>query len=253
MRAIILSAGQGRRLLPLTENMPKCLLEVEGDLPALHFQLRALAACGVDQACVILGFNAEKVEQSLASRPVPGIEVKTVFNPFFKRSDNLATCWLARDEMEDDFILLNGDTLFEDTVLERLLASPPAPLTLTINEKDTYDDDDMKVSLGEGGRLKAVGKKLSADVVNGESIGMMLFRDSGTTAFRQALEDAIREPEALSLWYLSVVNGLVDQLDIRTAAITGLWWGEVDSAEDLEAVRKALAARSTGSPPAGPV
>jgi choline kinase len=241
MRAIILSAGQGRRLLPLTQDSPKCMLEVQHGVSVLEFQLRVLAACGVKHASVIVGFNADQVEDRLTRRPVAGIAARTVYNPFYRLSDNLATAWLARSEMESEFILLNGDTLFAPKALALLLASPTAPLTLAINQKDQYDDDDMKVSLGDDGRLLAVGKTLSPETVHGESIGMMLFRGDGPRVFRRALEAAIREPEALGLWYLSVVNGLIDSLDIRTTRINGLWWAEIDSPEDLALVRETLA------------
>jgi len=241
MRVIILSAGQGRRLLPLTRDSPKCLLHVQHDVSVLEFQLRALAACGVTHASVLVGFNADQVEETLARRPVAGIDARTVYNPFYHLSDNLATAWLARSEMRGDFLLLNGDTLFEPAVLTRLLASPVAPLTLAIHQKDDYDDDDMKVSLDAEERLLAVGKTLPAEIISGESIGLMLFRADGPHAFRAALEAAIREPEALSLWYLSVVNSLVGSVEIRTAKINDLWWAEIDCPEDLEGVRKTLA------------
>ncbi len=250
MRAIILSAGQGKRLLPLTTHIPKCLLAVQDEVSVLEFQLRTLAACGVAEASVIIGFGADRVEETLAMRPIPGLAVRTIYNPFYAQSDNLATAWLARSEMSDDFLLMNGDTLFTEEVLGRLLGSKDAPLTLTINVKDHYDDDDMKVSLADGGRLSAVGKKLLPAVVDGESIGLMLFRGAGVTAFRTALEGAIRGPEALKLWYLSVINGLADSMRIETANITGMWWGEIDSPEDLTEVRKALSAASPAESPA---
>jgi choline kinase len=196
---------------------------------------------------VIVGFNADQVEDTLARRPVAGIETRTVYNPFYQLSDNLATAWLARGEMQGDFLMLNGDTLFAPDALELLLSSPKAPLTLAINQKEKYDDDDMKVSLDDDGRLLAVGKTLSPDVVHGESIGLMQFRGEGPRVFRQALEAAIREPEALGLWYLSVVNGLVDSLEVQTAAINGLWWAEIDCAEDLALVQETLAKGGIGS------
>ena len=179
MKALIFSAGQGKRLRPLTDAMPKCLLPVRREQSALEFQLRALAACGVDEAVVYVGFGAPKVEQLVASRCLAGMQVTTVFNPFYAVSDNLATCWLAQEHMQGDFLILNGDTLFEPAVLHRLLASPASPLTLVINEKDEYDDDDMKVSLSEGRRLVAVGKDLDPRIVDGESIGLMWFQGSG--------------------------------------------------------------------------
>jgi len=237
MRAIILSAGQGRRLLPLTENRPKCLLTVYEDRTVLDLQLRALSQCGVEQATVMVGFGADLVEEHLTQHPVPGLEVETLFNPFYKLTDNLITVWLAQRAMDGNFLLLNGDTLFDAPVLERLLTAPPAPITIAINEKSSYDEDDMKVSLNGRRRLRAVGKSLDPQVVDGESIGLMRFQGDGVRCFRQALEVAVRDEASLKAWYLSVLNGLADHMPIYTSSITGLWWGEVDSAEDLESVR----------------
>jgi choline kinase len=99
MKAIVLSAGQGRRLLPLTDREPKCLLEVDGPRTVLELQLRALARCGIRQVTVVLGFGAERVEGFLETLRIPNLHVETLFNPFFASSDNLATCWLARPAM----------------------------------------------------------------------------------------------------------------------------------------------------------
>jgi choline kinase len=143
--------------------------------------------------------------------------------------------------MKQPFILLNGDTVFETRVLERLLASPPASLTLAVNQKAAYDADDMKVSL-DGTRLRAIGKKLPLDQVQAESIGLMLFREQGPVRFRRALELAVREPCAKSAWYLSVVDALARTDRVETLPITGLRWWEVDCPEDLADVRRGLAA-----------
>jgi len=245
MKAIVLSAGQGRRLLPLTERDPKCLLEVDGSRTVLEFQLSALARCGIRHTTVVLGFGAERVERFLAGLRTPGLRVETLFNPFFASSDNLATCWLARTAMTEDFVLLNGDTLFEDRVLQRLLEAPPAPFTVTIDHKDRYDEDDMKVSVAADGRLLAIGKQLTQDRVGGESIGMLCFRDSGAKCFRDEIERAIRHPEGLHAWYLSVVNTLAARIPIATASIDGLWWQEIDSPEDLDSVRASFVSPSS--------
>jgi choline kinase len=248
MRAIILSAGRGRRLLPLTEEVPKCILPVLGDLTALEYQLYSLAASGVEQVTIMVGFGAEKVEKVLAERPIPGIEIKTFYNPFYDTTDNLTTVWLAQSEMTEDFLILNGDTLFEVDVARRLLAAPYAPLTVAINRKRGYDSDDMKVSLNGGRRLAAVSKTLAPEYIDGESIGFMYFRDRGIDAFREALNTAIREPGALKAWYLSVIDGLADSLRIETTAISDLWWAEIDSPEDLREVRAALEEREGKHP-----
>ena len=79
---------------------------------------------------------------------------------------------------------------FDPIVLSYLLASASAPLTLAVDQKEEYDDADMKVSLFGQRRLRAVGKTLDRDIVDAESIGLMVFREDGPRIFRDALEDA---------------------------------------------------------------
>jgi len=244
MKAIILSAGQGRRLLPLTASTPKCLLPVDGGRTGLDVQLSALAACGVRKAIVMVGFGAEQVEAHLAAHPVAGIDVETRYNPFFETSDNLVTCWLASRDMDGEFLLLNGDTLFEADLLGRVLASPAAPITVTIDRKDEYDADDMKVSLSRGRRLAAIGKKLDPSLrIDGEAIGLIRFLGLGGRVFRDALEAAVRNPSTHRAWYLSVVNEIAQKSRVETCSIEGAWWAEIDSPSDLAAVRAELGAR----------
>lgn len=231
MNALILSAGQGRRLLPLTASIPKCALPIHGR-SILEWQLAELAGCGIDRVTVVVGFAADHVERIVSARAWPH-EVRTCYNPFFAVADNLASCWVARTEMTGDFVLVNGDTLFETAVMRRLLEAPPRPVTLAVDHKVAYDADDMKVSL-DSGRLLRVGKQLPIEDVHGESIGMMVFRGDGPALFRAAIDRALRRPEALRQWYLSVIDELARQGHVWTASIQGLDWTEVDCAEDLE-------------------
>ena len=232
MKALILSAGQGSRLLPLTEDCPKCLLPINSRR-LLEWQIRHLAACGVGEICVVVGFRAAAVEAFLDELRGPKLDIRTIFNPFFNVADNLASCWIARQEMDRDFVLLNGDTLFEPAVLDRLLSAPPAPVTLAIDRKDTYDSDDMKVRLN-GDRLVEVGKVLTSDRVDGESIGMMRFAREGARRFAEVLNEIMRTPNGISWWYLKAIGVLADQGLVETRSIEGLTWGEIDFHADLE-------------------
>jgi choline kinase len=249
MRAIVLAAGQGKRLMPLTTSEPKCLLPVDGDRPPLEIQLRAIANCGIERATVMVGFGADRVEHFIDTHPTPGLAVDSIYNPFYATTDNLITCWLARHMMTEDFLLLNGDTLFEDEVLQTVLDGPRAPITVTVNHKSEYDEDDMKVTLDSDGRLRAIGKKLSLGATDAESIGMLLFRDAGVTAWRDALERTVRHPDALNKWYLSIVNTLAQTMLVRTTSITGMWWQEIDSREDLDAARAGFRRRDDEKEP----
>jgi choline kinase len=237
MRAIVLSAGQGKRLLPLTASRPKCLLEINDDQSVLDFQLESLARCGIEHTTVLVGFGAEYVEHSIAESRFGEMEVTTFYNPFYTVTDNLATCWMARAAMTDDFILLNGDTVFENDLLRRVLDAPREPIAVTIDRKPEYDADDMKVTLDTDGRLIAIGKELPLHAVDGESIGMLRFCGTGVQAYLDALDLAMRQPESLRNWYLSVVNELAQKIAIQTVSIEGLWWAEIDSPADLDSVR----------------
>jgi L-glutamine-phosphate cytidylyltransferase len=239
MKAVILSAGQGSRLLPLTADRPKCLLPL-GSKPLLEWQIDVLAGCGVDDVAVVVGFRAGLVDSVLAKLARPGLSIRSVFNPFFNVADNLGSCWMARHEMAGDFLLLNGDTLFEAAVLKRLLGSPPAPITVTIDRKDAYDADDMKVHL-DGSRLLEIGKTLPASRTDGESIGLLLFRDKGSTLFVEAADRAMHTSEGLKSFYLRVIDQLAKAHRVETASIEGLAWGEVDFPADLQRAERLVA------------
>jgi len=239
MKAIILSAGRGSRLLPLTQDRPKCLLPLDADT-LIEWQVRQLSRCGVNEIVVVVGFGAPSVEAVLAPMQRPGLVIRTLYNPFFDVADNLGSCWLARAEMDRDFIVLNGDTLFETEVLRRLLASPRAPITVTIDRKESYDADDMKVRL-EGTRLAEIGKTLPLERVDGESIGMLLFRDTGPRLFATAVDRAMRMADGVRWWYLKVIDTLAATGAVQTVSIEGLEWGEVDYAPDLARAQQMVA------------
>jgi len=242
MRAIILGAGQGKRLLPLTASKPKALLAV-GQRELVAWQIDALVQSGIREITFVAGFNAPVVQCVLDGlRPsFPDCRLRMLFNPFFRVADNLASCWLAREAMIGDFVLLNGDTLFEPKLCAALLSSPFAPVTVAIDRKPAYDPDDMKVELA-GTRLLDVGKGLAAERIHGESIGMIRFRGDGGAAFAEALEQAMQDEAALKMWYLSVIARLAGTMPVETCLIAGYDWCEVDYPTDLERAEAMVAA-----------
>ena len=237
MRAIILSAGRGSRLLPLTAARPKCLLEVAGGLSVVRHQIGALARAGVDDVTVITGFLPSAVEEDVA-RHGTGATVRTLFNPFYQIADNLASCWMARERMTDDFLLVNGDTLFEDALLETVLGAPPAAVSVTIDKKPSYDEDDMKVTL-RGTQLVGIGKTLNHRETDAESIGMLRFMGDGPQVFASQLDAMMRGPEGVRSWFLKAIDGLAKSgITVETCSIEGCRWSELDTPEDYETVRE---------------
>lgn len=235
MKAILLSAGRGSRLLPLTETLPKCLLPVQSTTLIGH-QLDTLEAAGIREVTVVTGFMPALVEAELAQRSGP-LKAAPFFNPFFQVADNLASCWMVRERMDDDFLLINGDTLFSLDLIERVIAAPHAPITVTIDQKESYDQDDMKVSLS-GSRLTAIGKTLLPSETQAESIGILRFAGEGPRLFRHKLEQMMRTQDGVQAWFLKAIHAIATtDGGVETVLIKGLRWAEVDTAADFAGLK----------------
>ena len=240
MKAIILAAGQGSRLGQLTAARPKCLIEFNGR-SLLDRQLDTLAANGIEEAVVVTGFHDELVNAAIARR-AGGPAVRTVYNPFYKVADNLGSLFVAREELDGDCLVWNGDTLVSENLMSRVLDNDRDGICVTIDRKDGYDADDMKVVVDGQGQLHAIGKRLPLNQVNAESIGLLAFRGDGAARFRTAIEKSIRTAEGTTIWYLRVIHHIAQFSDVWTMDISGEEWGEVDFPEDVLSA-EALTAR----------
>ncbi|MEO7365363.1 MAG: phosphocholine cytidylyltransferase family protein [Sphingomicrobium sp.] len=238
MKAIILSAGQGSRLGHLVDDRPKCLVDF-GGRTLLDRQLDTLGANGVNEAVVVTGFRDDQIEAAIAAR-TGGPKVRTIFNPFYKVADNTGSLFMAREELAGECLVWNGDTLVSDALMARVVGNAQPGICVTIDRKDGYDDDDMKVITDDAGRLRAIGKRI-AEGVNGESIGLLAFRDGGAERFRDAIEQAMRTAEGTTIWYLRVIHHLAQTGQVATLDIQGEEWGEVDFPPDVDAARALVA------------
>lgn len=236
MKVILLSAGRGSRLLPLTESRPKCLLPVQGTTLLGH-QLDTLEAAGIRDATVVTGFLPNLVEAEIARRNGP-LKTRPFFNPFFQVADNLASCWMVRERMDTDFLLINGDTLFSLELIEKVIASPPAPIVVTIDQKTSYDQDDMKVTLS-GTTLTSIGKALLPPETHAESIGILRFMETGPQLFQEKLEQMMRTQDGIHAWFLKAINAIANTSGgIETVLIKGHRWAEVDTVEDFNTLKE---------------
>jgi len=238
MKAIILSAGQGSRLGHLTDDRPKCLIDFNGRT-LLDRQLDTLAANNIEEAVVVTGFHDDLVDKAIAPR-TGGPRVRTIFNPFYKVADNTGSLYMAREELNGDCLVWNGDTLVSKPLMSKVVGNKQQGICVTIDRKDSYDSDDMKV-VEDGGKLKAIGKRIS-EGVNAESIGLLAFRSGGAERFREAIEQAMRTSEGTTIWYLRVINHIAQNSDVFTLDIQGEEWGEVDFPEDVASAQALTAA-----------
>ncbi len=238
MRVIILAAGKGERLRPLTEDRPKCLIEAYPGVTIIDLQLRSIATVPeIESVVVVTGYRAAQVEDHLAKgAPVP---VKTVYNPFYDISNDMVSLWTATRYMTEPFIVLNGDDVFAPKVMADLVAAQ-GDICAVVDQKPSYDTDDMKVELTDG-RLTAIGKDLSLDRAHAESIGMIRFSGSGQRAMSLALERLLRTEDHRSIHWLAAIQMLIDEGErVDYSLCAPEHWAEIDIHFDLDLVKSRL-------------
>ena len=134
----------------------------------------------------------------------------------------------------------NWPGLVSRELMRRVVSNRAEGICVTIDRKDSYDEDDMKV-VEDDGKLKAIGKRLPLEQVNAESIGLLAFRSGGAERFREAIDRAIRTPEGTTIWYLRVIHHIAQSSEVLTFDIQGEEWGEVDFPADVENARELTA------------
>ena len=242
MKVIILAAGQGARLAPYTNDTPKCLLRI-GDISLLWHQLDNCQAAGIEETVIVTGFKFEAVDQEIdrwLQQSPRTLKVRTSYNPFFDVSNNLVSLWVARSELTESVITINGDNVFDWRILEELSANDSNPILVTIDEKDSYDQDDMKIVL-KNEHIQRMNKGIPEEEANAESIGIMRFSGAGLILLRNMLEIMIREPEFARGWYVQAIERIaLAEEAVGVMRVREKRWAEVDFEEDLEYVRANL-------------
>ncbi len=235
MKAIILAAGRGRRLFPYTKYIPKCLLDV-GGVSILELQLNHIRDCGISEVVIVVGFGFERVENFLRNYDSLGMKIKTLYNPFYQTTNSLISLWIARSEMDDDIVVMNGDDVFEIDVLDNLLSFTGEKICLPIKIKSIYEDEDMKVRVN-GNRIIDIRKTITKNI-SAESVGLRVFRGNGVEIIKRAIEEEMRTPGAESKWYISSIQRLISKgYKIKAYDIKDLFWMDVDYPSDLFTVR----------------
>ena len=242
MKAIILAAGKGERLMPLTSDTPKSLLELENETTLLESQLITINKTAIDKVVIVTGYLTEKIESKVQRYSKEyNIDIQIIYNPFFDISNNLLSLWQARHEMESDFIIINGDDIFNDSVLLELLEHDKNELiTMVIDRKETYDEDDMKLIV-ENGRILEVSKKIPLNEANGESIGMIRVTGEAKGIMVDTMERMVRNKKNMQVFYLAMIQELINQgIVVGYHEISSKDWAEIDFHPDLEDIRKKI-------------
>ncbi len=232
MKAVLLAAGSSTRLLPLTENTPKCLLDVGGKT-LLEHQLDALAACGVSELIIVTGYLSqmleEKIEQVGERYP---FKFSFVHNALYAETNNISSLWTAREALKDRaFLCLHADVLFHPQIL-RGGATSSDDVCLIADEEVL--EETMKLKVKDRRTVIAVGKHVSMEEASGTFLGLVKFSEEGSHRMFAEVERLIRENRTKGYFTDAIERMIAGGYRVGVSFTQGLPWIEIDVKEELE-------------------
>lgn len=235
---MVLAAGAGRRLRPYTDHLPKALVPVDGETTILDIALRNLAAVGLTDIAIVVGYAAEAVAQRTeAFEERYGVQLTLVHNDRAEEWNNAYSLWLARDHFADGVLLVNGDTVHPVSVEQTLLAARGPGVLLAVDNVKSLADEEMKVILDETGQLRRITKLMDPADAYGEYIGATLIEPAAAAPLADALEATWRRDP--NLYYEDGYQELADRGgEVKVATIGVVDWVEVDNHADLARARE---------------
>lgn len=246
MKLFILAAGKGERLYPLTKNSPKSLLDLGDGTTILEKQINNAINCEkIDEVVIITGYKTEQIEAKVKDLK-KDIKITIVYNPYYDISNNLMSLWCVHTLMtDDDFIVTNGDNIYKDYVFDKILTSDDK-IQLTVDIKETYDEDDMKVIFKKNHSVARVSKEIGMAEAQAESVGLVFVQGSRQRdIFAKKLIELSKEKAYRQKFWLEIFNSLVqDGVLIESVEIDKEDWREMDYHPDIDSIRKELMTKS---------
>jgi choline kinase len=236
-KAIILAAGVGSRLRPLTNDRPKCLLEVGGQT-LLDRQVQTLARFGVTDVVAVVGYYGDLIRRHLGDRG------RYIENDRYDHTNSLYSLWLARDELHSDALILNSDVLAAPTLFGRLLSSPASDAIL-VERGERFEPEDMKVTLN-GAHVLDFGKTLPPERAHAHNVGVAKFGKEGAARLASCLEWLVSTGHEND-WAPTAFREFASHWPLTAVATDGLPWIEIDYVADLTRARLEIEPAIIGS------
>jgi len=235
---LVLAAGAGRRLQPLTDDLPKTLLPVAGEWTILDIALANLRRAGLDDVAIVTGFAAHRIdERKEALERDHGVNLELVFNDKAEEWNNAYSLWIARDQLRAGAILVNGDTVHPASVEETVLAARGPAIVLAADTDKPLGEEEMKLHVTDDGFMDRINKALEPSTAAGEYIGVTLIEAEAAASLAAALEATWKRDT--DLYYEDGYQEFADRGGrIGIAPIGQVDWVEVDDHADLARARE---------------
>ncbi|MCM3238360.1 phosphocholine cytidylyltransferase family protein [Heyndrickxia oleronia] len=229
MKAILLAAGRGTRISRKIEEIPKSVLPVNG-IPLIRRNVEMLLERHIEPI-VCIGYRESKIYDALK-----GLDVTFYYNPFYDITNSIASLWFAREELSEDMIIMNADVFFEDELLDLVIKTKKECSLLVDTSRTIVGDFFLQL---ENGLIKKYGKDLPLEERSCEYVGIGIIRQRFLNNFKGKLEYLIRNQQH-HLWWENILYSLIDEKNIETIDISGMFWSEIDYFDDYERILEHL-------------
>lgn len=217
-----MAAGVGKRLQALNINKPKCLITVQNET-LIRRSVNLLVNKGISDITVIVGFMADLIRNELNN------DVAYFENPDFQSTNSIKSLWYAKDLLEDNVLLLNGDLYYEHGILDYAINQTNPVVMLA--DSTRIDNADYRFSFS-GDQINQFGKHLTNHETDGEYVGIVRIDQSFIKTFKQALEEMITSGKS-NIWWEEVLYSFIEKrIPIHYFDVAGTFWSEVDNLQD---------------------
>lgn len=238
MKAVILAAGIASRLRPLTDTMPKCLLQI-GNRCLLQRTFDALIANGINDFIVVTGYRQKQIVDFL-QKNYSDKHVTFVYNEQYATTNNIFSLWLSLPFVEgNDMLLLDSDIVFDSQIVARLLQDS-RPNVLALNSH-RLGEEEIKVITDAEQKVLEISKTCSISAAVGESIGIEKMSQAYTTALFAELRTMILQEKLDNVFYERAFERLIPKHFCFFALDTSdLFSTELDTVDDFEQAKRLI-------------
>ena len=239
MIGVILAAGMAKRLRPLTDACPKCLLKI-GERTLLQRTVDAMIAADINELVVVTGYRAEMIREFL-TKQYPSLNIHFIHNGDYEHNNNIFSLWMTRPYTEGkDFLLSDSDILFDPQLIRAVLAAEGNALALNRHE---CGEEEIKVIVDADNRIMELSKTCSIEKAIGESVGFEKMTASYSTALFKELEQMIEHEGLIDVFYERAFERLIPQgHTFRIVDTTQFFSIELDTPEDFENAKQLIPA-----------
>ena len=236
---VILAAGMAKRLRPLTDERPKCLLTV-GQRTLLQRTVDAMVAADINELVVVTGYRASMIRDFLTTH-YPSLTIHFIDNPDYAHNNNIFSLWLTRPYTDGrDFLLMDSDILCDPAIIPTVINVGDSALALNRHE---LGEEEMKVVADAEGRITEISKTCRPEDAAGESVGVERMTADYSTALFRELEQMIEREGLIDIFYERAFERLIPQgHTFRIVDTTDLFSIELDTPEDFENAQRLIPA-----------